>query len=147
MRTFVRGRLFLGVAILVAAPLATMAFNGSASASTLVVCHKLVGTAANSTATVSGCPAGSTGGTGAISNFAPTGGNVTWANGTTTNFTASYTVLPTGCPSGSALFVITGSVSSSTNSATPVGQTVKMKICDNETSGVLKNKKGTTVKF
>jgi hypothetical protein len=112
-----------------------------------VVCTSLRGSAATVTAKLSGCPAASTGGKGLIVNFVPVGGDVTWANGTTTAYTAIAKNPATGCPPGSALFKIVGSVTSSTNPSIPLGQTVKMKICANQTTAALRNEAGTTVTF
>jgi hypothetical protein len=152
MRIFTAGRLLAGAAVmLAAAPLATISFAGSASAVSFptagVVCTHLHGQASTLTAKLKGCTAAPTGGTGAIVNFQPTGGNVTWANGTTTDFSSTATNPATGCPSGSLLFKITGSVTGGTNPSTPVGQAVKMKICANQTTGALTNETGTNVKF
>jgi hypothetical protein len=142
------GSLLAGAAVLVAAPLATLAFGSSASAVTSqVVCTKLVGTTQLKTANLSGCDAGSTGGSGAIANFSLNGGDVTWANGTTTDYTATATHRGTTCPTTSEEFKIVGSVTASTNSSTPVGQVVNMKVCFNQHNFVVRNVTGTTVKF
>ena len=150
MRILKGGLVLVGGAVLAAAPLSMVASAGTASAASpqvAVVCTHLHGTATNDTAKVKGCTASSTGGTGAIINFMPTGGDVTWANGTTTDYSATATNPATGCPSGSLAFKIVGSVTASTNASTPVGQAVKMKICANQTTGALVNETGTTVKF
>jgi hypothetical protein len=150
MRIIKGGLVLAGGAVLGAAPLSMVTLAGTASAvspQTAVVCTHLKGTATNDTAKVKGCTAASTGGKGGIINFMPSGGDVTWANGTTTDYTASATNPASGCPSGSVLFKIVGSVTASTNSGTPVGQAVKMKICANQTTGALTNQTGSTVKF
>ena len=72
---------------------------------------------------------------------------MTWANGSTTDYTATATNPATGCPAGSSLFKIVGSVTAGTNTSTPVGQAVKMKICLNQKTDALVNETGTTVKF
>jgi hypothetical protein len=152
MRILGRGRLLAGAAVMfVAAPVATISFAGTASAvessTTGVVCTHLHGSSSTDTANLKGCTVAATGGTGAIVNFVPNGGNVTWANGTTTDYTATATNPATGCPAGSVLFKILGTVTSSTNASTPVGQAVKMKVCANQSTGALTNETGTTVKF
>jgi hypothetical protein len=152
MRILTAGRVLAGAAMmLVAAPVATISFEGTASATTFptsgVTCAHLHGTATNDTAKLKGCTAAATGGKGAIINFTPSGGNVTWLNGTTTDFTSSFTNPATGCPSGSSLFKITGTVSGGTNGSTPVGQAVKMQVCANQTTGALVNRTGTNVRF
>ena len=148
---FLRGGLVLaGGAVLVAAPLSTVAFAGAASAVSLqigVVCTHLKGTATYDTAKVRGCSAVSTGGKGAVIDFLPSGGDVTWANGSTTDYTSTATNPATGCPAGSSLFKIVGSVTGGTNTSTPVGQAVKMRICLNHKTDALVNETGTTVKF
>jgi hypothetical protein len=151
MRILEAGRLLVGAAVmLVAAPVATISLAGTASALTFptggVVCTVLHGNGNFLLARVKGCTASATGGHGAIVNFMPSGGNVTWANGTTTNFTSTSTNPSSGCPSGDDIFKITGTVTSGTNPSTPVGQAVKMKICVSSTL-VLTNAPGTKVKF
>jgi hypothetical protein len=151
MRIFGRGRLWTGAAvILAAAPVATTSFVETASAVSFsvggVVCTTLHGNGSRDTANLKGCTAAPTGGTGGIINFMPSGGNVIWANGTTTNYTATYTNPTTGCPAGDGIYKITGTVTSGTNPATPIGQLVKMKICVSSTL-VLTNAPGTNVKF
>jgi hypothetical protein len=150
MRILRGGCLLAGVAVLMAAPLVTVALTGTASAlsapDAMVVCTNLHGNADTLTGKLSGCPVGSTGGTGAIINFVPRGGNVTWANGSTTDYTSTATNPPTGCPAGSETFKIKGSVTSSTNAAIPVGQTVKMVVCSYP-NFLLENEAGTTITF
>ncbi|MGO9344407.1 MAG: hypothetical protein ACLP6E_18120 [Acidimicrobiales bacterium] len=145
----VRGIKVLTAGGLLLSAVATLALAGTASASTpasAVACTHLVGNASTLTANLSGCSAG-TGRSGSITSFVPSGGDVTWSNGTTTDYTASYTNSGTLCPAGTEEFNIKGTVSSSTNSSIPVGAVVKMKICSNPTTGKLKNASGTTLKF
>jgi hypothetical protein len=146
-----RGRRVAGAALLVGAPLAAVAMSGTASAVSFsgagVVCTRLKGSTTTDTAQLSGCSNGPTGGSGVIDDFQPTVGDITWANGSTTDYTAAYTNPVRGCPPGSSLFKITGSVGSGTNPSTPVGASVKMKVCYNQTTAVLKNETGTVVKF
>jgi hypothetical protein len=152
MRILTAGGLFAGATavMLVAAPVATISFAETASAVTFptgrVVCTQLHGNGNTLVAKLKGCTASSTGGRGAIVNFTPTGGNVTWANGTTTNYTSTFTNPTNGCPTRDFVFKITGSVTSGNNPSTPVGQAVKMKICVTSTL-VLTNAPGTNVKF
>jgi hypothetical protein len=116
-----------------------VSFSGGA-----VSCTHLVGSVALDHATLRGCSVAATGGTGTIVNFTAGGGDVTWANGTTTDYTDASTT-GTGCAAPSSELIFHGAVNSSTNPSTPVGQTVKMKVC--VTFGQVKNLKGTTVKF
>jgi hypothetical protein len=141
--------LLAGAVVLFVAPLATMALAGTSSAASPdlgVACTKLRGHTDTDSANLSGCTNAPSGGTGAILNFTPTGGDVHWANDTTTQYTANYTNPSSGCPAGAMAYKIAGSVTSSTNDSTPVGQTVKMKVCLLST-GVIKNETGTVVKF
>ena len=135
--------------LILAVSLSTLAFAGTASAASplsAVTCTHLVGSATSLTATLSGCSA-TTGGSGTISSFVPTGGNVAWSDGTSTDYTATDTTGGTACPSTTTQFNIKGSVSSSTNKSIPVGAVVKMTVCANPSTGKLKNAKGTRVKF
>ena len=134
--------------LLLSLSVASLAFAGSASALTPlapVTCTHLVGSASTDTATLTGCT-GATGGSGAISSFIPTGGNVTWSNGTTTDYTDNPTTGGTACPSTTIQYNLVGSVTSSTNTSIPVGAVVKMKVCLHS-SGKIKNASGTLVKF
>ena len=82
-------------AVVVAATVGLPAASASASATPAVsgvTCKKLVGSPVALTGTLSGCTSSATGGSGAISNFLPTGGSVVWANSTTTDYTAVPTV-------------------------------------------------------
>jgi hypothetical protein len=128
---------------------ATIAFAGKASAATplsAVTCSHLKGSIITDTATLSGC-SGTTGGSGSVSSFVPTGGDVTWSNGTTTDYTSTYANSGTKCPSTAFEVNIKGTVSSSTNTSIPVGAVVKMKVCDYASSGKSKSATGTVVKF
>ncbi len=150
MRILKGGLVLAAGAVLAAAPLSMVALAGTASAVTFptggVVCTHLHGNGNTLVAKVKGCTASSTGGHGAIVNFTPSGGNVTWANGTTTDYTSTATNPTSGCPTGDGIYKITGTVTSGTNPSTPVGQAVKMKICVSSTL-VLTNAAGTNVKF
>ena len=119
----------------------------SAASSSPVVCTHLHGSALTDTGKLKGCPVGSTGGKGAIVKFKSTGGKVTWANGSTTDYKTTAKNPSNGCPSGSETFKLNGSVTSSTNTSMPVGDVVKMTICLNLTTGDLTNAAGTTIDF
>jgi hypothetical protein len=136
MRIFSGSRVLVWVAVLAVAPLATVAFGGPASAvhfsGSAVTCGKLVGTTQPGIefANASFCTAGSTGGSGHIANFTLNGGDVTWANGTTTDYTDTATPKGIGCHKAiQQEYVLVGSVTSSTNSSTPIGQVVKIQLC------------------
>jgi hypothetical protein len=136
MRIFTRSRVLAGAAVLAAAPLATLAISGTASAVPFsgggVVCNQLAGSLQPGIefADLSGCTPGSSGGSGQIANFTLSGGNVTWSNGTTTNFSDTAKQKGRGCHQAVAKeYVLKGSVTSSTNSSTPVGQAVKIQLC------------------
>lgn len=81
-----------------------------------------------------GCEPTATDGSGQLSSFVPTGGHVTWKNGTTTDYT---TTLTTGeesdgafpWPTGTLEFALKGSVTASTNASIPIGAPVKMEVC------------------
>jgi hypothetical protein len=129
--------------------LATLAFAGTASALTplsAVTCTHLVGNGNTDTGTLSGCSSPMDG-SGAISSFTPSGGDVAWSNGTATDYTATDTNGGTACPSTTTEFNIKGTVSSSSNSSIPVGAVVKMTVCGKASTGKLKNAAGTHVKF
>ncbi len=151
MRLINESRLLAVAAILVAAPLATVALEGTASAVSFpggaVTCTKIVGQTQLKTASLTGCTAAATGGTGAVANYALTGGDVTWANGTTTEYTATATRHGTDCPSVSEEFKIAGSVTSSTNPSIAAGSVVKMKVCFDPGNDEARTSKGTTIKF
>jgi hypothetical protein len=119
----------------------------SAASSSPVVCTHLKGSAATDTGKLKGCPVASTGGKGAIVKLKPTGGKVTWANGSTTDYKTMAKSPAQGCPSGSETFKLNGSVTSSTNVSMPVGDVVKMTICLDLTNGDLTNAVGTTIDF
>ncbi len=121
--------------------------GATSAASPTVACTHLHGSSVTDTAKLKGCPLTSTGGTGAIANFVPSGGNVTWANGSTTDYTSTFTNPTTGCPNGNTPFKILGSVTASTNASISVGAVVKMKVCLNLSTGVVTNAAGTTIKF
>ncbi len=153
MRIARRCGFIAGVVGVLAPPLATVAFTEQASAAFPpgafgVVCTSLHGKATTLTANLTGCTSGSSGGGGAIVSFTPSGGDVTWANGSTTDYTATATNPSTGCPAGWVAFKIKGAVTSGTNANTPVGQTVKMTVCSEQGGKQkLKNEVGTTIKF
>jgi hypothetical protein len=148
MRILRARRLWAGAAVLSAIPLATMAFAGAAPAVSFgratVVCTHLRGNAL--TARLKGCTAAPTGGTGTITFNGTSGGDVSWANGTRTRYTSSYTSLSEGCPEPYIASKIVGSVTSSTNGSIPVGAQVKMTICS-DFDGLLMSEKGTLIKF
>jgi hypothetical protein len=149
MKTFRGFKVLTSVGLLLSVWGATLAFAGTASAATplsAVTCTHLKGSSSTDTANLSGCSA-ATGGSGAIMSFVPAGGDITWSNGTTTDYTDTATNSGTLCPSSSAEFNIKGTVSSSTNTSIAVGAVVKMKVCANQTNGKLKNAAGTIVKF
>ena len=151
MRIFKGRHLLVGAAVLVAAPIAAVAFEGSISAASspnaAVTCAKLEGTTQLQTATLSECTAGATGGGGEIANFTLSGGDVTWTNSTTTNYTATATHKGTKCPTISSEYKIVGSVTSSTNASIPTGAPVKMSVCFDQMNDQARIVKGTTVKF
>lgn len=119
----------------------------SAASSSPVVCTHLQGSAITDTGKLKGCPDASTGGKGAIVKFKATGGKVTWANGSTTDYKTTAKNPAKGCPSGSETFKLNGTVTSSTNTSMPVGDVVKMTICLDLTNGDLTNAVGTTINF
>ena len=151
MRIFKGRHLLVGAAVLVAAPIAAVALEGSISAASspnvAVTCAKLEGTTQLQTATLSECTAGATGGGGEIANFTLTGGDVTWTNSTTTNYTATATHQGKKCPKISSEYKIVGSVTSSTNGSIPNGAPVKMSVCFDQMNDQARIVTGTLVKF
>ncbi len=154
MRIFKGGHLLVGAALLVVAPLATVALAGSASAVSFpgatATCTKLVGTTQSgiADANLDFCTAGSTGGNGAIANFTLHSGDVTWANGTTTDYAGTATQSGRICHAPTTVeYKFAGSVTSSTNSSIPVGAAVKMKVCFEPSNDEVRNVTGTTIKF
>jgi hypothetical protein len=130
--------------------LAGLAFVGTASAVTplsAVVCSHLLGF--GDSAALSGCSSAATGGFGEISTFFADGGDVTWGNGSTTDYTSTFTVSGTKCPANLSVEEdnIKGTVTSSTNASIPQGAAVKMTVCFNGSSTKLVNARGTVVKF
>jgi len=149
MKTFQGFKVLTAGGLFLSLSVATLASAGTASAATplsAVTCSHLKGSIITDTATLSGCSAG-TGESGSISSFVPTGGNVTWSNGTTTDYTSTYKNSGNKCPSTAFEVNIKGTVSSSTNSSIPVGAAVKMSVCDYTNSGKSKNATGSVVKF
>jgi hypothetical protein len=149
MKTFQGFKVLTAGGLFLSLSVATLAFAGPASVATpssAVTCNHLKGSIVTDTATLSGCSA-ATGGSGSISSFVPTGGNIAWSNGTTTDYTSTYTNSGTKCPSTAFEVNIKGTVSSSTNTSIPVGAVVKMKMCDYTSSGKSKSATGTVVKF
>lgn len=150
MQGFRRFKVLTAVGLCMTLSLAALAFAGTASAVTplsKVTCSKLLGS--DDTAALSGCSAAATGGSGEISSFFAYGGDVTWSNGSTTDYTSTFTISGSKCPANPAVqeVNITGSVTSSTNASIPEGAVVKMTVCYNESSSKLKSAKGTVVKF
>jgi hypothetical protein len=131
------------------ASLGTLAVGGTASAvtpSSAVTCSYLKGNSGTDTATLKGCSAG-TGGSGAITAFTPGGGDISWSDGTTTDYSSIANQGGTDCPSNAFELVIIGHVSSSTNGSVRVSSAIKMMVCVSETTSKLKNARGTVVKF
>lgn len=157
MRHLMKTRRIIGVAVAVstlAVPaVAVLGIAGQASAASpdhaTVKCRTLAGNAGTGTATISNCTASTSGGSGSLSSFVPAGGDVAWANGTTTDYTSTVqpqnTTFP--CPSGTSQFNLKGSVTSSTNASVPVGATVKMVVCFNMSNEDLTNAPGSKIKF
>jgi hypothetical protein len=151
MRIFKGRHLLVGAAVLVAAPIAAVALAGSVSGASspnvAVTCAKLEGTTQLQTATLGQCTAGATGGNGTVANFTLGGGDVTWANSTTTDYTATATQQGKKCPKLSKEYKIVGSVTSSTNASIPNGAAVKMSVCFDQMNDQARIVTGTTVKF
>ena len=149
MQTFRGIKVLTAGGLLVSFSVATLAFAGTASAVTplsTVTCSHLAGSAISSTATLTDCSA-HTGGSGTISRFGYTNSKVTWSNGTKTRYkVTSHTTGGTKCPSNTTEINVKGTVSSSTNTAIPVGAVVKMTLCLHN-SGTVKNASGTVVQF
>jgi hypothetical protein len=149
MKTFQGFKVLTAGGLFLLLSVASLASAGTASAATplpAVICSHLKGSIITDTATLSGCSA-AMGGSGSISSFVPTGGNITWSNGTTTDYTSTYENSGTKCPSTAFEVNIKGTVSSSTNNSIPDGAVVKMTVCDYPGSGRSKNATGTVVKF
>jgi hypothetical protein len=130
-------------------PLAAMAGGASASAATdsavkaPVHCTQLSGNPIKDKGLLGGCGKVATRGKGKLSSFLPTGATISWANGSTTTYTSTYTKSGSLCPVGSLEYNITGSVTSSTNRYIPVGAPVKMTAC--AASKLITNAPGTRI--
>ena len=72
---------------------------------------------------------------------------MTWANSTTTDYTATATHQGKKCPKLSSEYKIVGSVTSSTNASIPNGAAVKMSVCFDQMNDQARIVTGTTVKF
>ncbi len=154
MRIFSGSRVLACAAVLAGAPLATLAVEGTASAvhfpGAAVSCTKLEGTTQSGieSASLSHCTAAPTGGSGQIANFTLNGGEVTWANGTTTNYSDTATQKGKTCHQAVAKeYVLKGSVTSSTNSSTPVGQAVKIQLCFEQSNSHVSAQAPKTINF
>lgn len=155
MRTFAKtGQIAGAIVLVVAAPLATLAFGGSASAvssapsTSGVVCTGIHGNypPPPPEASLSGC----SGGTSTIGTLygLVSGTSVTWGDGNTTDFNViSLTLTPAGCPKKGGTYDVNGTVTGGTESATPVGQAVSYVICEAARTGKLTIPKGTTLNF
>jgi hypothetical protein len=147
-------RILIASVIVVGVP-ATVGLQAASAATpqtaSTVSCKKLTGSAIADTATMSGCTSSATGGSGAISNFLPTGGHVVWANSTTTDYTTTPLVGGTGtghpCAATSLEIDLKGKVTASTNPAILVGSTVKMDVCLNARGTKITKKPASTIKF
>ena len=150
MKTLSIGLRTVGAAAVAASALA-VAGTGVASASSAaapVLCTHLNGTAKTDKATLKGCTATATGGTGTITHFYPTGGSVAWANGTSTVYSGHpVAVGARKCANDAMEINIKGKVTSSTNSAIPQGAPVWMAVCLNPFTGGITSAKGTVVTF
>jgi hypothetical protein len=134
------GRALLIPALLLPLAAATIAFAGSASASSPKVsypvkCHSLTGTV-GATGTISGCN-GNTGGSGSFPAVPASSATVTWANGKTTKASFNYATVSSSaqtCPSSDSEYKITGTVSADTTGSIPVGSGLKGFVCLNGSS-------------
>jgi hypothetical protein len=144
-------RVLAAVAVVVPVTVGLPAVSASASAPAArsVTCRKLVGSPVADTASLSRCTSSATGGSGAISNFLPTGGHVVWANKTTTDYSTTSTgetdTDSKPCPATTNEFELSGHVTASTNAALPVGSVVKMEVC--VSSKKITKEPATLIKF
>jgi hypothetical protein len=150
MQAFRRFRILTAVGLPITLSLAALAFDGTASAVTplsAVTCSHLLGF--GDTAALSGCSAAATGGFGEITSFFAYEGDVTWGDGSTTDYISTFTISGTKCSTNLSVeeVNIKGTVTSSTNASIPEGAAVKMTVCYNGSSTKLKNAHGTVVKF
>lgn len=132
---FRQSRILIGVSVLVgsvafavALPLGTdvASAHGDSGA---VTCKKLSVPPTN-VATFSKCST-AVGGSGTARNWDTLEGNITWADGTFTDYTDTNTVGKRVCPKKMGQQNINGSVTASSNAAIPVGSSVSMIICYN----------------
>jgi hypothetical protein len=126
---------------------AGIAFAGPASAGPYpLTCTKLVASPTALTGTVSGCTVAVSGGSGKLSHFLPSGGQIAWKNGTSTTYKSTASgesdTDHTPCPAGSSEVEVRGSVTASTNSHLPKGDPVTFEVCVTRTKIV--NEKGST---
>jgi hypothetical protein len=123
----------LGIAALTAAPLVgTMALVSPAGAATPTTCTTLVAKVSSERATLKGCTASTTGGSGVLSKDKGVKKTdlVTWANGGTTTFKVSTSEPPTDkCPSGKLEDQLNSKVLASTGAASGVTGKVSVSFC------------------
>jgi hypothetical protein len=131
----------IGTASLVLALAVPATFSRPAGAVTQTVrCRDLTVGYISGAGTVGHChPVKATGGSGTVSSFNMNGGQIAWANGTTTSWTTTGSGPPIlgderegasrSCPVGTDEFELTGFVTASTNSLTTVGEKVSLEVC------------------
>jgi hypothetical protein len=149
MKLFGGFKALTALGLLMTLSLGILGFAGTASAISplsAVTCSHLLGSSNEESASLSGCSA-VTGGSGTIASFTAVAGNITWTNGSTTDYTSTYTTGGAKCPGTVVQVNVKGTVTSSTNASIPEGALVKMTVCYNESSGKLKSAHGTVVKF
>jgi hypothetical protein len=145
----IRGiKLLIAGGVFLSLSLGGLAFAGTVAAltpSSAVSCSHMVGIGSEDEGHLTKCSS-VTGGSGTISSFSLSGGNIAWHNGTATDYTDSYTNSGTKCPEFTTEYNIKGTVSSNTNGSISEGATVKMTLCL-RSDGKTKNAPGTVAKF
>jgi hypothetical protein len=136
------------------AAFATVAFPGSASPATQIVCKTLTGNIAT-TVTLSGCTSAATGGSSKPlpATSLASGGTITWVNSKTTTVTLKVSTTEHDgtetqtCPAGTSEYEAKGKVTADTTGFAPVGGVAKAEACVNGTTGAISLEPGSKAIF
>ncbi|HYA68342.1 MAG TPA: hypothetical protein VED63_06390 [Acidimicrobiales bacterium] len=135
-----------GVLVL-SSPAGATGHHGAQPHAAATTCKKLSG-GLGSGDTVSSCTKSTTGGSGTFAGLTTSPGTVTWANGGSSVFSFTYTVLTKSkCPGGLTEVTLTGSVTKSTGKASAVSGAVSATVCANASAGTIALLKGTKFAF
>jgi hypothetical protein len=140
-------RLLAVAALAVPITAGVTALSSPAGAAAGTTCKKLSG-GLGSGDTVSSCTKSTTGGSGSFAGLTTSPGTVTWANGGSTTFSFTYTILTKSkCPGGADEVTLSGSVTKSTGKASGVTGSIAATVCANTTASTVSLLKGKSFSF